>query len=104
LGQLHAVQHGPEKGLTSEALANRLKVSPLQLEEALATLSSLDWVGSLKEDDERYVLLVSPKQTPLRPLIDRLLLSPSSNTRLFSNVSGWASLSLGQVLSHVHLD
>jgi membrane protein len=85
-------------------LAHRLKVSPLQLEEALATLASLDWVGSLKEDNERFVLLVSPNQTLLRPLIDRLLLSPSSSTRVFSSLSGWANLSLGQALTHAPLN
>lgn len=98
MGQLHATQHAAEKGLTSEALAQRLKVSPLQLEEVLATLSTLDWVGSLKEDDERHVLLIDPAQTPLGPLVDRLLLRSHPSVQAFSQRSAWASLTVAQSL------
>jgi membrane protein len=98
LGQLHSVQHGSEKGLTSEALAQRLKVSPLQLEEALATLTSLDWVAPIKEDDERHVMLIDPSLTPVRPLVDRLLLSPHTSMRAFAQGSAWSTLTVQQSL------
>jgi membrane protein len=98
LGQLHSVQHGSEKGLTSEALAQRLKVSPLQLEEALATLTSLDWVAPIKEDDERHVMLIDPSLTPVRPLVDRLLLSPHTSMRAFALGSAWSTLTVQQSL------
>ena len=98
LGQLHGAQHAPEKGLTSEALSHNLKVSPLQLEEALATLTSLDWVAPIKEEQERHVLLIDPEQTPLRPLMDRLLLAPNASVQAFVNHSAWASLSVGRAL------
>ncbi len=98
LAQLRAVQHAPEKGLTSDALASRLKVSPLQLEEALAVLSRLDWVAPIKEDEERYVLLIDPSLTPVRPLIDRLLLSPHDSMLAFAHRSAWASLTVEQSL------
>jgi membrane protein len=98
LGQLHAVQHGPEKGLTSEALATRLKVSPLQLEEALAALASLDWVAPIKEDDERHVMLIDPSLTPVRPLVDRLLLTPHNAMQAFAQRSAWGSLTVKQSL------
>jgi membrane protein len=98
LGQLHAARYAPEKGMTSEALSDNLKVSPLQLEEALATLTSLDWVAPIKEEQERHVLLIKPEQTPLRPLVDRLLLAPHASVQPFALHSAWASLNVGQAL------
>jgi membrane protein len=96
--QLLSAQHGPEKGLSSESLAQRLKVSPLQLEEVLATLANLDWVGSLKEDDERHVLLIDPTQTAVSPLVDRLLLQPHPSVQTFTQRSAWSSLTVAQSL------
>jgi membrane protein len=98
LGQLHAAQHAPEKGMTSEALSDNLKVSPLQLEEALATLTRLDWVAAIKEEQERHVLLIDPEKTPLHPLVDRLLLAPHASVQPFVLQSAWASLNVGQAL------
>jgi membrane protein len=98
LGQLHSVRHGPKKGLTSEALAHRLKVSPLQLEEALATLTSLDWVAPIKEDEERHVLLIDPALTQVRPLVDRLLLLPHASMQAFAQGSAWSTLTVQQSL------
>lgn len=100
LGQLHSVQHGCEKGLTSEALSQRLKVSPLQLEEALATLTDLDWVAPLKEDNERHVLLIDPSQTLVRPLVDRLLLRPDVAMQGFVQGSAWSTLTVQQSIAN----
>jgi membrane protein len=60
-----------------------LHLDPLQLEEVLTTLVDLDWIGRLSESadsahhavsESRYVLLADPHQTPLTPLMERLLL------------------------------
>jgi membrane protein len=99
LGQLQSVQHGPDKGLTSEALSQRLQVSPLQLEEALATLTRLDWVAPIKEDEERHVLLIDPSQTPVRPLVDALLLLPHASMQAFARGSAWDTLTVKQSLT-----
>jgi membrane protein len=99
LGQLGCVQHGPDKGLTSEALAHRLQVSPLQLEEALATLTRLDWVAPIKEDEERHVLLIDPSQTLVRPLVDGLLLLPHASIQAFAQSSAWDTLTVSQSLT-----
>jgi membrane protein len=86
------------KGLTLSQLSQVLKVSPLQLEEALAALAELDWVASLKEDEERHVLLVDPLETPLKPLIDKLLLHPHAAVRRFGEQSAWSQLKMSQAL------
>jgi len=99
IGQLQSARTGAARGLTSFQLAQRLRVSPLQLEEALAALTALDWVAPIKEDDERHVLLIDVQHTPLRPLADRLLLSPQPSVHLFSTQSRWSDMLLGQVLS-----
>jgi membrane protein len=62
------------RGLTLAELSRLLRVDDLQLEEPLETLMALDWVARLDEEAQRYVLLADLRQTPLAPLIDRLLL------------------------------
>jgi len=68
------------RGFTPPQLANWLKVDTLQLNPVLEALQSLDWVGELathtENEQPRYVLLVEPAQTPLKPLMERLLLAP----------------------------
>lgn len=80
-------------GLSAEALAEVLRVDPVQLESVLGTLVALDWVGRLDEDGGRYVLLVDPEATSLGPLIDRLLLAPSPRT-VFMSIKGMKSSSM----------
>ncbi len=80
-------------GLSAEALAEVLRVDPVQLESVLGTLMALDWVGRLDEDGGRYVLLVDPEATSLGPLIDRLLLAPSPRT-VFMSIKGMKSSSM----------
>ncbi|WP_332741114.1 YihY family inner membrane protein [Hydrogenophaga sp.] len=101
LEQLHTARDTAPRGLSLEALAQVLRVDALQLEEPVAALVSLDWLGRLDEDGERYVLLVDPVSTPLAPLVDRLLLARRPNTARFWSESHWAQLTLAQALASV---
>ena len=85
LSLLQAVRLQPVRGLSPTALAQRMRVSPGELDPVLRTLTELDWIGTLQEEgsaDPRLVLLVEPGQTLLEPLAARLLLrhDESSNT------------------------
>ncbi|KRB97831.1 hypothetical protein ASE11_13440 [Hydrogenophaga sp. Root209] len=99
LEQLHTARDTAPKGLSLEALAQVLRVDALQLEEPVAALVSLDWLGRLDEDGERYVLLVDPVSTPLALLVERLLLARQPNTARFWSESHWAQLTLAQALA-----
>lgn len=99
LQALHAPWRSTGHGLSLEALAQRLKVDPLQLETPLATLVALQWVGKLAEEDERYVLLIAPEQTPAQPLLQQLLLVSQPSTEATWHRSGWQSLMLSDLLS-----
>lgn len=85
-------------GLGLEALAQRLRVDPLQLEEPLAVLRALDWVGMLDDEEGRLVLLVEPSQVPLAPLAERLLLARLHGTRTFWRQAAWSNLTLAQAM------
>lgn len=83
LQRLHVARQSATHGLSLLQLCEVLKLDPLQLEEVLATLVELDWIARLSEatssphhlaDEARFVLLADPHQTPLAPLMDRLLL------------------------------
>ena len=67
-----------------DELSKALRVNDLQLERALQTLLSLDWVGKLEEkegqSDGRYLLLINPNQTPIAPLAEKLLLARNEHT------------------------
>ncbi|PKO30504.1 MAG: hypothetical protein CVU36_08815 [Betaproteobacteria bacterium HGW-Betaproteobacteria-9] len=92
LEQLHQARGAAQKGCSLEQLAQTLRVEALQLEEPVATLVALDWLGRLDEDDERYVLLIDPAQTPVAPLAERLLLAREAGTSRF-----WAESRLGEL-------
>ena len=86
LQRLHQARHTPLHGVSLLQLCEELRLDPLQLEAVLATLIDLDWIARLSEAERqghrarqvaRYVLLVDPQQTPLFPLMARLLLAPS---------------------------
>ena len=88
-----------ERGVSLEDLAHDLQVDPLDLERVLETLVSLDWVGQLKEEgvrSPRYVVLTQPETTPLLPLMERLLWSPSPITP--SLWARWQGLTLAEAL------
>jgi membrane protein len=103
LEQLHTARDTAPKGLSLEALAQVLRVDALQLEEPVAALVALDWLGRLDEDGERYVLLVDPAGTPMAPIVERLLLARQPNTTRFWSESHWAGLTLAQALASTPL-
>ena len=88
------------RGFSVQGLAERLRVDPVQLASVLAELQSLDWVGRLDDDDGRYVLLVDPKTTPIGPLTDALLLTPSPRTAPWLGRGRTPQVMLGDVLAH----
>jgi membrane protein len=90
LQQLNLARNTSAHGLSLLQLCESLKLDPLQLEEVLATLVELDWIARLSEaatspnhiaDEARFVLLADPHQTPLSPLMDRLLLVRSTESQ-----------------------
>lgn len=85
-------------GLTLNDLSRSLRVNDLQLEEPLETLLALDWVAKLDEEQQRYVLLADPRQTPLGPLVERLLLPWGSTTRQVWQHGAFKDTVLAQVL------
>jgi membrane protein len=99
LYQLHTARDAQPKGLSLQALAQVLRVDPLQLEEPVAALVALDWLGRLDEDAERYVLLVDPLVTPMAALVERLLLPQQPHTERFWYESHWARMTLAQALA-----
>ncbi len=92
LEQLHLARGAAQKGQSLAALAHTLRVEALQLEEPVAALVALDWLGRLDEDEERYVLLIDPALTPVAPLAERLLLARQAGTSRF-----WAESRLGEL-------
>ncbi len=98
LRQLEQARGDLPRGSSLEALAQQLRVDPLQLESALETLQQLDWVGRLDEQQARYVLLVDPARTALAPLLQALLLRQERDTEAFWRASGWQRLRLAEVL------
>ncbi len=79
-------------------LAQTLRVDPLQLEGPLEAVESLGWIGSLQ--DGRYVLLIEPRVTPVRPLGEKLLLELNSNTHKTweKSLLGSSALTLSELL------
>ena len=102
LRALWAVQHTPERGLSTETLARQLRTDPLQIEPLLETLQALDWVGLLSEaGDEhggRFVLLCDPVDTVAAPLLTGLLLKQEAVTQSFWDAARFDALTLAQVL------
>lgn len=99
LEQLHTARDTSPKGLSLEALAQVLRVDALQLEEPVAVMVKLDWLGRLDEDGERYVLLIDLAMTPVAPLVERLLLAHQPHTARFWSESRWMDLSVAQAVA-----
>jgi len=98
LAQLAAVRETPQHGLSVEAIAQTLRVDALHLEEPIGAMVALDWLGRLDEPGERYVLLVDPVDTPVGPLMERLLLSRQSATARLWERSHWAGMTVAEAL------
>jgi membrane protein len=100
LRQLHSARHGAQRGLSLAAMAEQLRIDPLQIEPTVETLVALDWVSRLDEGGaSRYVLLCDPATTPLAPLIDRTLLAPNVQAQAFRLGSAIDSQTLAQALA-----
>ncbi|MBU3738903.1 MAG: YihY family inner membrane protein [Rhodoferax sp.] len=101
---LKAARREPQRGLTAEQLAARLRADPPQLDRVLATLRDLDWIGQLDEETpgapQRQVLLAEPATTPLAPLVQALLLPRQPATEALWQNSRWATARLDQALSN----
>jgi membrane protein len=96
---LQAMRHEPGRGLSLGALAQRLRVDVLQLEEPVAAMVALDWVARLDEDGERYVLLIDPALIRITPLVERLLLARSAGTEAFWAHSGLSDMTVAQTIA-----
>jgi membrane protein len=99
LGELNQARQSNARGLTGGALARDLRTDPLQVEAVLELLVRIDWVGRLDEADAaRYLLLCNPAQTPLHPLVERLLLAPSQALEAFWRNAALDRIVLSEVL------
>lgn len=86
-------------GMSLEALSERLRTDPLQIEPLLEKLRALDWVGRLDEEGgARYVLLAEPDTTLAQPLVAELLLDPAPNLRGFWDKAGFGRMTLQELL------
>jgi len=105
LQYLNQARLSEARGASLLQLCSDLRLDPLQVDEVLATLVDMDWIGLLSESadsahlavsESRFILLVDTSQANLAPLIARLLLKPSShNQRLWSQ---WQTLRLADVI------
>ena len=99
LHELASARDDGRQGLSAHVLSAQLRLDPLQVEPVLETLVSLDWVGRLDElDSPRYVLLCTPANTALAPLVSRLLLAPSTGLNHFWARAHFDQITLAQAL------
>ena len=101
LQQLHHHRPSTRRGSGATTLAQALQVDVLQLEPVLEVLVALQWVGQLVQErdlESRYIFLADPDQTPLEPLMQRLLLDKTYSTLPLWTRANWDALSLRQVL------
>jgi len=98
LAVLQRQKEGVERGCDLQTLAHLLRVDPLQLEEPLDVLLSLDWVARLDEEHGRYVLLADPTLTSVGPLVQRLLLPREVGTETLWQASRWERRTLAESL------
>ena len=99
LRALDTARRGPERGLSLPALAESLRLDPLQLEPVLERLVQIDWVARLEEGETpRNVLLGDPAQMPAWPLIDALLLAPGLASARFRERAGLEKLTLAELV------
>lgn len=97
--ELQASRLQPVHGLSLEALSERLRTDPLQIEPVLEKLRALDWVGRLDEEGgARHVLLAEPEHTLAQPLMAELLLDPAPDLRGFWDKAGFGRMTLKDLL------
>ena len=95
---LHRARAGAPRGMSLEAIAQTLRVDPLNLEDPAGHMVALDWIARLNEEDERYVLLLDLDQMPMADLAERLLLGRETSTQLFWTASGWHHMTVADAL------
>jgi membrane protein len=99
IGELARARHRAQRGLTLTELASAIATDPLHVETSIESLLALDWVARLDEEGgQRLVLLVDPSTTPVRVLVDEMLLGPSATARLFRERTGIERMMLAQLL------
>lgn len=99
LRELWQRQQRGAAGATQMALAQGLRIEPLQLAPVLETLQRLDWVGRLEEEGaQRLVLLRNPPETRVAPLLHALLLPENPATRALWQRSDWEAQTLAELL------
>lgn len=99
LRALDAARHDARRGLTVAELAEQLRIDPLQIDPVLEALQQLDWVGRLEEAGEpRQVLLVDAADTPLEPLVTRLLLARQPGNAALFAAAGLSAMTLAAAL------
>jgi membrane protein len=77
LRELDKALRDGRRGLTAQAIADALRLDPVQVGPVVEELTALDWVGRLDEPgDARHVLLCDPAITTAAPLVQALLLAP----------------------------
>ncbi len=102
LQQLAPLRSDPARGLTMTGLTQNLKVDALHLEPVLEALVELDWLGQLQEEREgaeaRYVLLADPDTTPMKPMMQSLLLPSEASTLNFWRSGGLERMLMRETL------
>ena len=99
LKELQRAQREPARGRSLVAMAENLRIDPLQVEPVLDLLVELGWAVRVDEEGaQRYVLLCDTATTAAAPLVDALLLLPSEATQHFRQAAGFARLNLQDLL------
>jgi membrane protein len=108
LAELNAAKASAQGGWSAAALATRLRVEPGEMQEMLAVLQQLDWVGLLAEQTDpaqaRQVLLIDLTQVGVGPLVDRLLVLRTSLDDPLCVQTGLEQLRVSQLLPPVLVD
>jgi membrane protein len=108
LAELNAAKASAQGGWSAAALATRLRVEPGEMQEMLAVLQQLDWVGLLAEQTDpaqaRQVLLIDLTQVSVGPLVDRLLVLRTSKDDPLWVQTGLEQLRVSQLLPPVLVD
>jgi membrane protein len=108
LQRLAMARKAPQHGLSVAALAEVMRVDPLQLEPVIELLVDIDWVQRLDEPVDsatsppatpRCVLLCDPSSTSISALLDRTLLQPGEASAVFRRAADMDRLTLAQALA-----